>query len=583
MRDLKYILKQSYDSSRALIIGINKYQNANPLSYAVNDAFEVKETLINDLNFESNNIIYLTDEEATKANILKSFLSFTSEDVKVDDRIFVFFAGHGHTKSGFRGDVGYLVPHDANMADYSTFIRWDELTRNTEIIRAKHILFVMDACYGGLAVNRDMRPGATRFLRDMYQRFSRQVITAGKANQVVSDSGGPLPNHSIFTGHLIEGIKGKAATEYGVITANSLMAYVYAKVSSDINSEQTPHYGQFDGDGDFILLAPNIDNLNEEKQKNIDELISIPYSEEQNNHITLDDKVTYIKELLSSQKAEIRIHDFITSELRRFISLSEEVGFDTNEQYSDDKFLERISSYEECSKDIGVITSTISYWATEHETKILTKVISRISDRLIENKNGITTWLSLRWYPLVFILYQAGISAIENKNYKSLAAMLYTTIDDSNNRGSKTYFTVKLANEITKLAEYKLFNKIPNHERFYTPLSEYLHKQLQPMLDDQFFLGQGYESVFDEFEVMYSLTVADLKKQTEGITWGPIGRFGWKNRTQMNSPFNKILSEAAALKNEWPPLKAGMFGGSYERFEQVANKIKENLTHLHWY
>lgn len=40
----------------------------------------------------------------------------------------------------------------------------------------------------------------------MYQRFSRQVITAGKVNEVVSDSGGPLPKHSVFTGHFIEGI-----------------------------------------------------------------------------------------------------------------------------------------------------------------------------------------------------------------------------------------------------------------------------------------------------------------------------------------------------------------------------------------
>jgi hypothetical protein len=59
----------------------------------------------------------------------------------------------------------------------------------------------MDACYGGLAVSRDVQAGSSRFLKDMYQRFSRQVITAGKADEVVADTGGPLPNHSVFTGH----------------------------------------------------------------------------------------------------------------------------------------------------------------------------------------------------------------------------------------------------------------------------------------------------------------------------------------------------------------------------------------------
>ncbi|MGH2612803.1 MAG: caspase family protein, partial [Rhabdochlamydiaceae bacterium] len=193
-------MKQSYDCSRALVIGINQYKNASPLGYAVSDAKEIRDIIINELYFDSENVIYLSNEKATKSRILKAFLSFTTEDVKVDDRLLVFFAGHGHTRTGFRGEVGYLVPYDADMNDYSSFIRWDELTRNAELVRAKHILFIMDACYGGLAINRDLQPGSSRFLKDMYQRFSRQVITAGKADEVVSDVGGPIPNHSVFTG-----------------------------------------------------------------------------------------------------------------------------------------------------------------------------------------------------------------------------------------------------------------------------------------------------------------------------------------------------------------------------------------------
>jgi hypothetical protein len=43
-----------------------------------------------------------------------------------------------------------------------------------------------------------------RFLRDMLQRFSRQVLTAGKADETVADENGPRPGHSIFTSHLLE-------------------------------------------------------------------------------------------------------------------------------------------------------------------------------------------------------------------------------------------------------------------------------------------------------------------------------------------------------------------------------------------
>lgn len=584
MRDLKYVLKQSYESSRALIIGINKYQNASPLGYAVNDAKEIKDILIGEQGFEAENVTYLTDSDATKSNILKSFLSFTSENVKVDDRLLVFFAGHGHTKTGFRGEVGYLVPYDADMNDYSTFIRWDELTRNAELIRAKHILFIMDACYGGLAVNRDIQAGSSRFLKDMYQRFSRQVITAGKANEVVSDSGGPIPDHSVFTGHLIEGIRGKAANEHGVITASVLMAYVYTKVANDLNSEQTPHYGQFDGDGDFIIVAPNIDDLAGDEKKDIDELISVPYIEAVRNNVTLEEKVDYVKELLSSQKSHIKLHDFAIEEVRLFLSGTSEDNFAVSGSYSEEEFLNRISSYEKYTRDLGAIFAVIAYWATESELEVLRKIISRASDRLIETQGGLTVWLNLRWYPLLLLLYQAGIAAVESKNYQTLSTILYTKLGDSDYGNREPYFAQKLSSGILELTRADAFKRIPGHERQYTPISEYLFKQVQPVIDNLFFLGKGYEASFDEFEILYALVVADLRLQAQHHLWGPIGRFGWKfsNRRE-NSPFVRVVTEASNLKEHWPPIKSGMFGGSYERFEKAANEFKQVLGQLNWW
>jgi uncharacterized caspase-like protein len=246
VRDIRFFLKPYYSQSRALIIGIDTYKNAAPLSYAVSDATEFKKVIVNDLGFPAENVTLLLDGEATKDTILREFLKYTKDSIDIDERILVFFAGHGHTRSGARGEVGYLVPYDANLDDPSSLIRWDEFTRNAELVRAKHMLFIMDACYGGLALKRSLSPGATRFLNDMLLRYTRQVLTAGKADEVVADSGGPIPKHSVFTGHLINGLRGEAATEQGIITANGLMAYVHSKVAYDQNSDQTPHYGYFD-------------------------------------------------------------------------------------------------------------------------------------------------------------------------------------------------------------------------------------------------------------------------------------------------------------------------------------------------
>lgn len=220
MLDIRFLLKTHYAESRALVIGVDKYERLSPLGFAVNDAVGVREALVNKLGFPSKNVISLLDQDATRENIRRAFLSFASDAVTLDDRILVFFAGHGTTRTGARGETGYLVPVDADLGDLSTLIRWDEFTSNSDLIRAKHILFVMDACYGGLALTRSLQAGSARFLKDTMLRYSRQVLTAGKANETVADSGDPLPGHSVFTGHFLEGLHGSAATPEGIITGS---------------------------------------------------------------------------------------------------------------------------------------------------------------------------------------------------------------------------------------------------------------------------------------------------------------------------------------------------------------------------
>ena len=256
-----------YNNSWALVIGINAYQYGSPLSYACNDSDAVASMLIIELGFPKDNLFILKDEAATKQAILDTYLGFHDKANNPDDRLFVFFAGHGLTLEGLHGPIGYLVPVDGRPEKINSLIRWDDLTRNSEIITAKHILFIMDACYSGLALQRAVSPGSQRFVSDLLQRLSRQVMTAGKADETVANGGGPEGKNSIFTGHLLEGLKGAASDTNGIITANTLMAYVYQKVGQDNRSKQTPHFGYFEGDGDFIFRTPDLEHLGAEKQK----------------------------------------------------------------------------------------------------------------------------------------------------------------------------------------------------------------------------------------------------------------------------------------------------------------------------
>jgi len=153
-----------------MVIGINDYKNAGPLSYARKDAEDFAGRLTDDLGFPKDQVSLLLDADATRERILASYLSFIDVANSPDDRLVFFFAGHGFTRAGYRGQVGYLVPADGNPSSPATLIRWDDITRNADLIPAKHIVFILDACFSGLALQRIAYPGIERFMSDMLQR-----------------------------------------------------------------------------------------------------------------------------------------------------------------------------------------------------------------------------------------------------------------------------------------------------------------------------------------------------------------------------------------------------------------------------
>ncbi len=574
-----------YSCSRAIIIGIDIYKHASPLGYALSDAKSIAQLLNEEFEFPQSNIILLENEKATRDAILDSFLQFAGQHVGIDDRIVFFFAGHGHTITGRRGEVGYLVPNDGNLEKLSTLIRWDELTRNADLIPAKHIVFIMDACYGGLAITRALAPGSMRFLKDMLLRHSRQVLTAGKANEVVADSGGPLPDHSIFTGHLIEALKGKAANEDGIITANGVMSYVYERVATDHNSRQTPHYGFIDGDGDFIFKAPILNTPVVEEKMDEDTLISVPSAVPSSEFEYSTDIIELTKQYLSDTRYRIKLHDLVAQQLREALALTSEDNFAVQgSEWSVEEFTRRLKEYEAITENLQSVSCCISYWGDEQHYPTLKLAMTRLTDRL-QPQGGLVVWSAMRWYPVMLLLYSAGISALASENYHTLAQIFFSTVGSSRTSNSNVPLTLAVGEAILDIQRSDAFKQLPGHERHYVPRSEYLFKLLQPKLDDLLFLGRDYELLFDKFEVFLALTHADSKPHKDIHVWGPIGRFGWKyhNRDEGENPLKDILIQAEKQKENWEPLRAGFFGGNYEQFKEISGKYKELVAKLDWW
>lgn len=269
-----------YRDSWAAVIGVDAYQTWPKLSYAANDAQAVRDLLIKKYNFKPEHTFLLLDKEATRQNILSLLGDKLGNPdlVKHEDRVFVFFAGHGATRHLASGrDLGYIIPVDANLTNYEgQAISMTNFQDIAEAIPAKHVLFVMDSCYSGLALTRGGGTlGMGNYLLEISRRTARQMFTAGGADQQVADNG---PNgHSVFTWTLLQALDGRADLNGdGVVTATELAAYVTPAVSA--LSHQTPAFGNLPGSegGDFIFeLNHETEFLNENSAQLGDEGIKL--------------------------------------------------------------------------------------------------------------------------------------------------------------------------------------------------------------------------------------------------------------------------------------------------------------------
>ena len=248
--------------SWAVVIGIDDYAHWPKLGHAVRDAESVKTLLVTKLGFKADHVISLQNQSATRTNVMTAFNEqLPKSGLKKTDNLFVFFAGHGGTRHLSSGrDLGYIIPVDAGTDDLAgDAIPMTELQNISEALVARHVIFVMDACYSGLGLVRG-GGASTRngnFLRDNAHRVGRQMLTAGGADQMVAD-GGP-GGHSIFTWTLLQGLSGKADLNGdNIITGTELAAYIAPAVASV--SAQTPAFGSLPGSegGEFVFtLAAN--------------------------------------------------------------------------------------------------------------------------------------------------------------------------------------------------------------------------------------------------------------------------------------------------------------------------------------
>ncbi|MBL7793032.1 MAG: caspase family protein [Saprospiraceae bacterium] len=235
-------------------IGINAYKHFPPLNNAVNDIKDVAKLLQNQYELDSEHTILLFDEAATMDNIIIK-LDYLRSHVSKDDKLIVYYSGHGHLDSS---NKGYWIPVDAQRENTAHYIRNSTLRDYIEDISSRHTLIISDSCFSGSLFLRGINR-ADFAIEELEQRPSRWALCSGRHDEHVFD--GEPGKNSPFTESILD-----------ILRSNRLPKLNVAKLADRVieltraNYEQLPEgnplYGLGHKGGQYVFkLRASEDNL----------------------------------------------------------------------------------------------------------------------------------------------------------------------------------------------------------------------------------------------------------------------------------------------------------------------------------
>jgi len=289
--------------------------------------------------------------------------------------------------------------------------------------------------------------------------------------------------------------------------------------------------------------------------------------------------VASLKKYLADDRYRISLHDLVRQEAEKLYGELSDKNFPSTAPFIAGELRNRVQRYEALAEILQALMITGCYWGEKSHEDLWARCLERIANPSEEIINGVTIYLELRdlrLYPALLLLYSGGIASIAAERYGTFSTLL--TKAKVRDRGKDHPVVLALYPEA--VMEQKIGQQLPGMERRYTPLSDHLYEVLRELLRE--FLPEDicYEGCFDRFEYLLALVHADLRqKEGDKDVWGPPGRFSWKNRRlPQGGIMNEIELEARSADENWPPLKAGFFDSSLERFLLIKTAFDEFIA-----
>jgi hypothetical protein len=284
-----------------------------------------------------------------------------------------------------------------------------------------------------------------------------------------------------------------------------------------------------------------------------------------------------LKRFLVDERHRIRLHDLVSEETEKLYRELTEANFPTNEPVTDEGFVRRVHRYEELSDELVAMITIGCFWGEQQHAPVWTKLLERIANAT-GTRQASNPWVCLQLYPALLLFYAAGIAAIANEKYATLEPLFLKP------RLIGLDGDCRLLEELNAPAvikDEKLGRLLANGRVPHAPLSAYLHAYLRERFREFVPSDFMYDEIFDRFEYLLALIWIDESPVAAILDRVPLGLFAWEESSMLEGVSNiegKVASEVKQQNKDWPAFRAGLFGGSTQRFTSARNRVATYIS-----
>lgn len=228
----------------ALLIGVSKFADSSiNLKYAAKDAQDFREYLLKEAKFAPDHVRLLTDEQATRENILDTVGDkWLPRVANPDDLVLIYISSHGSPSKVDLNGVNYLVAHNTDKNRlYATGVPMQDLVKMIkERVHSDRIVLMMDACHSGAAntAGKGLFRIANFSADELAQGSGQLVICSSEPTQTSWES--KRYQNGVFTHYLLEGLRQNGGMNKLGDAFKHMQEKVQEEVLRDRGELQTP-------------------------------------------------------------------------------------------------------------------------------------------------------------------------------------------------------------------------------------------------------------------------------------------------------------------------------------------------------